>query len=603
MFSFFKKTYSIKKDAKLEDTLSKLRSIFSSLNINVSEGKFFNCSDDKLAPCSLRIFVDNTHIGANGKGKTPLAARCSAYAELIERMQTVTPLSIRNSKFFVAPDEKLIPVDQYLSEYNEYLKESFSSASVYQNISVNDIKEALCIVSDIVMNQEDNINEEKNLVCVPFYDVINDVIEYLPCKYLSIKNITNGYSAGNTKQEALVQGLSEIFERYAEKQIIINDLILPVVPEKYYRKFSEINKIIKFLEKAGYSVIVKDASIGKNLPVVMTIFVDNKTKKVAYRMGGHPDFIIALERTLTEFLQGFPILNDYTKNVLVLKSLIKSEEEQVYKEQALSVGMVSHFEYNHPLSKIFLSKDSSFSLNMDYVLMRRNLTNTQMLRSMIDIVRKFSSKFYVRDFNFLGFETLAIEIPTMSQMQLRLFDLIKHRFSYDKFVQFLKTMNRQKQISVDDIIVATTHIQFLYYNWQFYFVHSVPNIFIAAIAYLEKGNKDKAIECLDVVLEHNKIFTKYLPMVNELKSVLIGDKQVSDIEDESIRAKVRAYLFAPLDTLWDFVDEIKNKYNINDNSYEVSSDIEKVKNIMVSKYIENAPKQEDLRDFFKNILS
>ena len=64
-----------------------------------------------MAPYSLRIFVDNTNIGANGKGKTPLAALCSAYAELIERIQTSTPLSIKNSKFFVAPDEKLIPAE------------------------------------------------------------------------------------------------------------------------------------------------------------------------------------------------------------------------------------------------------------------------------------------------------------------------------------------------------------------------------------------------------------------------------------------------------------------------------------------------------------
>ena len=120
---------------------------------------------------------------------------------------------------------------------------------------------------------------------------------------------------------------------------------------------------------------------------------------------------------------------------------------------------------------------------------------------------------------------------------------------------------------------------------------------------MEKGDKDKAIECLDVVLEHNKIFTKYLPMVKELKSVLLGDRQIADIEDENIRASVSAYLSAPLDTLWNFVEEINNKYNINKNDYEVSSDIQKVKNILVSKYIENAPKQENLTDFFKKILS
>lgn len=603
MFSFLKKTYSIKKDAKLENTLSLIRDIFYKLNFDITEGKFLNYTDDKSAPSSLRISIKNTFIGANGKGKTPLAALCSAYAELIERLQTVTSISIKNSQFVVAPDEKHISVSQYFCEHYDYLKESFILSNVYGNVSDDVIKESLNIISDMTSSYSDIKNDEKKIVCVPFYDVFNDVVEYLPWKYLQMKNITNGFSAGNTKEEALVQCLSEVFERYAEKQIIFNDIVLPVVPEKYYRKFSEINKIIKFLEKAGYTVVVKDASIDKKLPVVMTVFIDNKTKKVSYRMGSHPDFVVAVERTLTEFLQGFPILNDYVKKILALKSCIESYEENVYKEQILSVGMVSHLDNNHPFVKVLLSNDSSYRLNLDYILMRKNLNNKQMLKEMIHLVKSFSSKFYVRDFNFLGFETLAIEIPTMSQMQLRLFEIIKHRVSYEKFVQFLKTMNMQNKISVDDIIVATTQVQFLYYDWKFYFVHSVPNIFISAIAYIEKGDKNKAIECLNVVLEHNKIFVKYLPMVEELKSVLICDKQLSEIEDENIRSMVQNYLSAPLDTLWNFVEQIKREYSINDDNELETIEIDKVKNILISKYIENTPKQENLRNFFNEILN
>ena len=602
MFGFFKQTYSIKKDAKPKDTLKRLRAIFCGLGIKLTESNFFNYDRDKSAPCSLRITIENTNIGANGKGKTPITALCSAYAELIERLQSGMVLFLKNSKFLSAPDEKKFPVDLYYENYKSYLKDSFSFANFYNNVSEEDIKQALCTISKIESFSFKS-NENGVISCVPFYDVLNDVIEYLPFYFIGLKNTTNGLSAGNTKEEALVQGLSEIFERYVQREVILNNLILPIVPEKYYRKFFEIDRIIKFLEKSGFKIIVKDASIGKSIPVVMTVFVDNNLKKISYSMGSHPDFIIALERTLTEFLQGYSVLNKVDRNTISLVTLIESEDEKVYKEQSLTVGANTHIKFEHPFAKVLLSEESSFPLNLKYICKKNNLSNKQMLKEMIVIVKTFSSKFYVRDISFLGFDAVSIEIPAMSKMQLRLLDIIEYRYKFDKFVAFLSDMNANKQPSPDDIILVTTHIQCLYYDREFYLIPSVPNIFIAAIAYLEKGNVELSIDALNTVLQHDKVFVMYLPLVKALHDVLIGKKQISDIEDENIRKSVDEFISEPLKTLWRFIDEIKLKCDFEEKAEKENNKRQRIKEILVSKYIENTPNQENLREFFKEILA
>ena len=51
--------------------------------------------------------------------------------------------------------------------------------------------------------------------------------------------------AGNTKEEALVQGLAEIIERYVMKKIMIEKPALPDVPDDYIHKYPRIYELLK----------------------------------------------------------------------------------------------------------------------------------------------------------------------------------------------------------------------------------------------------------------------------------------------------------------------------------------------------------------------
>ena len=119
-------------------------------------------------------------------------------------------------------------------------------------------------------------------------------------------------SAGNNLYEAKVQCLSEIFERAVKRKIIEEEIILPDVPREVLAKYPSILAGIEELENKGFPILIKDASLGGNFPVMCVTLMNPKTGGVFASFGGHPSFEVALERSLTELLQGrsFEGLND-----------------------------------------------------------------------------------------------------------------------------------------------------------------------------------------------------------------------------------------------------------------------------------------------------
>jgi ribosomal protein S12 methylthiotransferase accessory factor len=116
--------------------------------------------------------------------------------------------------------------------------------------------------------------------------------------------VSNGMSAGNTQNEARVQGLSEVFERYVKNKIIAEGICLPDVPESVLSRYPSIEKALEELRAHGYSLKVADASLGGQFPVMSVTLINPKDGSVFASFGAHPSFEVALERTVTELLQG-----------------------------------------------------------------------------------------------------------------------------------------------------------------------------------------------------------------------------------------------------------------------------------------------------------
>jgi ribosomal protein S12 methylthiotransferase accessory factor len=135
---------------------------------------------------------------------------------------------------------------------------------------------------------------------------------YFPTNLIDNLFLSNGMSAGNTLVEAQVQCLSEIFERAVKREILEGEIALPDVPPEVLAKYPGILAGIQGLEEQGFPVLVKDASLGGEFPVMCVTLMNPRTGGVFASFGAHPSLEVALERSLTELLQGrsFEGLND-----------------------------------------------------------------------------------------------------------------------------------------------------------------------------------------------------------------------------------------------------------------------------------------------------
>src|SRR5689334_597450 len=116
--------------------------------------------------------------------------------------------------------------------------------------------------------------------------------------------VSNGMSAGNTANEVRVQVLSEVFERYIKNRIIAEAISLPAIPDEVMQRYPDVIEAIARLEAEGFPIFAYDASLGGNYPVICVVLFNPANGTCFASFGAHPDFGVALERTVTELLQG-----------------------------------------------------------------------------------------------------------------------------------------------------------------------------------------------------------------------------------------------------------------------------------------------------------
>lgn len=143
-------------------------------------------------------------------------------------------------------------------------------------------------------------------------EVTNTFVNYdtgssitLSDKDIQTEYSSNGLCAGNTYEEAFIQGCSEIVERHNSLYIFSNNMTPPKIPDESLKRYKAAYKIIKNICSEGrYGVNVYDCSLGKDYPVVGVVLTDKSRGSYGIRFGSHPVFEIALERALTEMFQG-----------------------------------------------------------------------------------------------------------------------------------------------------------------------------------------------------------------------------------------------------------------------------------------------------------
>ncbi len=100
------------------------------------------------------------------------------------------------------------------------------------------------------------------------------------------------------------KGLSEVFERHIKNRIIAESISLPEIPAEVMARYPGVVESIAKLEAEGFPILPMMARWAANIRLSASCCLTRLTAPASPPSAPDPDFGVALERTVTELLQG-----------------------------------------------------------------------------------------------------------------------------------------------------------------------------------------------------------------------------------------------------------------------------------------------------------
>ncbi len=390
-------TMILGKDLPLEQTIANMTGMLEALGMKIEISSWRN-----IVPNVWSLHIRDAASPmcfTNGKGATKESALCSALGEFIERLSCnffyndqYFGEEIANSDFVHYPNEKWFCLNPDDSIPEGLLDEH--CLAIYD-------PDGELRGSHLIDTNSGNV--ERGICALPYVRQSDQETVYFPSNLLENLFLSNGMSAGNNLYEAKVQCLSEIFERAVKRQIIEQEIVLPDVPQAVLEQYPSILAGISGLEEQGFPVVVKDASLGGQFPVMCVTLMNPRTGGVFASFGAHPSFEVALERSLTELLQGrsFEGLNDVLPPTF--NSLAVQEPNNFVEHFIDSTGVISWRFFSAKHDYPFCEWDFSGS-------------NEEECERLMAILDALGTEVYIATFEDFGASACRILVPGYSEV-------------------------------------------------------------------------------------------------------------------------------------------------------------------------------------------
>ncbi|GGI77196.1 30S ribosomal protein S12 methylthiotransferase accessory factor YcaO [Shewanella gelidii] len=285
-------TYIPGKDEALEVSIATMQQKLVDLGFDIEEASWLN-----PVPYVWSVHIRDRNCPAcftNGKGASKEAALASALGEYFERLAC----NYFFADFYLGQEIAKQPFVHYPNEKWFKTKEGLMNPSLWQHYDPeNEIE--LTHLTDIQSS-----NPERGVCALPFVRQSDQQTTYIPMNIVANLYVSNGMSAGNNPMEARTQALSECFERYIKNRIIAESISLPEIPQEVIARYPKVVAAVNELEQQGFPITCFDASLGGEYPVICVTLFNPMNGGCFASFGAHPKFEIALERTVTELLQG-----------------------------------------------------------------------------------------------------------------------------------------------------------------------------------------------------------------------------------------------------------------------------------------------------------
>ncbi len=393
-------TYIIGKDASLEKSIERMQLQLEALGFHIEEHSWLN-----PLPHVWSVHIrdrDCALLFTNGKGASKKAALASALGEFFERLATNyfwadyylgDAIALGDAKGFVHySNEQWFPIEDNTTWPDGLLTDEL--------ISFYDPEQSLEMTDLVDIN---SANTERGICALPYTCQRTSEDIWFPVNIIGNLYVSNGMSAGNTPSEARVQALSEIFERHVKFRIIEEGISLPDVPQSVIDSYPSIKEGIEKLEQKGFGVLVKDASLGGKYPVINVTLLNPENRGCFASFGAHPKFEVALERSLTELLQGRELnsLNTFPAPIFDLEEVASQE------------NLETHFIDSSGLISWDFLKDEA-----DYTFKRCDFDGTtdEEFTWLCELIHESGRDIYISDYDHLGVYGCRIIVPSMSEI-------------------------------------------------------------------------------------------------------------------------------------------------------------------------------------------
>ncbi len=258
---------------------------------------------DLMVPFDISYFLPETvRTQSGGKGKTDTQARASAICEAIERYSGVFQgYEIRHKDSYKNLGKAAIHPNTCMN----------FSESQYQNRHKFNQKPLF------YLRVPDPFDEEREIEWTPVWSLTHQEFKYLPTAYCYFSYPrspnpfcwadSNGAAAGNTKEEAILQGFMELVERDSVALWWYNRVQRPAVDldsfnEPYFQAVKDYYRSI------NREIWVLDITADLNIPAFVAISkrTDREIEDIIFGCGAHFDPKIAILRAVTEANQILP---------------------------------------------------------------------------------------------------------------------------------------------------------------------------------------------------------------------------------------------------------------------------------------------------------
>ncbi len=384
------------KDRDLESTISEMQSKLEAFGFDIEEASWLNPVENVY---SVHIRDKSCPIMfTNGKGATEKACLASALGEYFERLSC----NYFFADFYLGEQHSQHDFVHYPNE-RWFPSDGDSMLADLLDVDLWDYFDPDSALTPAKLFDVNSGTGERGICALPYQRVSDGKAIWFPVNVIANIFVSNGMSAGNTEAEARVQSLSEIFERYVKNKIIAEGICLPEVPEAVIKRFPKIDAAITALRAHGFHLRIADASLGGLYPVMSVTLLNPKDGSVFASFGGHPCFEVALERTVTELLQGRDL-----DQLDVFQPAIFDQQE-IASPQNLEMHFID--------SSGFISYDF-FKNTPDYEFADWNhdADTTAEFTYLSNLVHEMGFEIYISDYQHLDVYACRILVPGMSDI-------------------------------------------------------------------------------------------------------------------------------------------------------------------------------------------